>query len=233
MGNCCSAEEDKKKSAFSGFDKASSGEYTDESTKFGNNRLQFPSNSKSSNIPGESGYGSLHPNQQQNSSNNANDPNSHVDSIQLEEQQRALQQEQERLERIVNDAGRHMVHVNGGVGMRSGGMANGMGYYDANYAAEVWQYLIPGTARGGGGLIARCREFEVRQKSSDSISLQHIPKGGLRDGQHVLEALRSNRKEMELLVADDRVEQFLASVFQEEGGFQDFNSGHPIVEYVL
>lgn len=37
-------------------------------------------------------------------------------------------------------------------------MRMGVGYYDANYAAEVWQDLIPGR-NNGGGLIHRCQAF--------------------------------------------------------------------------
>jgi len=236
MGNlpCCNPEEAHKTSALSSTNNPK-GAYvgTGHSNALHNQHHNFPSDhQKSSGIPGSD----PHSNQLHNSSNNANDPNaSHVNSIQFEEQQRALLQEQERLERIVNDAGRDMVHVNGGIGLRGGanGMVIGGGYYDANYAAEVWQHLIPGTGRGGGGLTARCRDFEDEVDPSLTV-LNHVPKGALRDGQHVLEVMRSNGEEMELLMKDDQAERFLASVFQEEDGFQDFGAGLlPIVEYVL
>lgn len=70
----------------------------------------------------------------------------------LEERQKALYQEKERLERIVNDASLTMVHVNGSSirGMNA--------YYDAGYAADVWQKLLPSSAGGakGGGLVGKC-----------------------------------------------------------------------------
>lgn len=98
---------------------------------------------------------------------NPNNVTSESDKFQLEEQQRALHQEQERLARIVNDANQNMVPLTGSssTGMHGGRtdhtkMRMGVGYYDANYAAEVWQDLIPGRNNvNGGGLIHRCQAF--------------------------------------------------------------------------
>lgn len=85
--------------------------------------------------------------------------------IAMEERQRALLQEKERLQRIVNDASLNMVHVNGS------NMRGMNAYYDPGYAADVWQDLIPGgvvsggssstitgnvKGRSSGGLIAKC-----------------------------------------------------------------------------
>ncbi len=227
MGNlpCCNPEEAHKPSALSPAD-ISRGTYDAPgfSNPPHNQHPNYNTDPKALGIPGSD------PNQPHNIA--SNDPNAdHVNSIQLEEQQRALLQEQERLERIVNDAGRHMVHVNGGTGLRGG--SNGMiigGYYDANYAAEVWQHLIPGSGRGGGGLTARCRDFEDKVNPTLTV-LKHIPKGALMDGEHVMEVMKSNSEQMELLMKDDRAERFLAGVF--EDSFQDFGAEQPIVEYVL
>eukprot|EP00557_Chaetoceros_sp_GSL56_P006596 CAMPEP_0176487792 /NCGR_PEP_ID=MMETSP0200_2-20121128/6340_1 /TAXON_ID=947934 /ORGANISM="Chaetoceros sp., Strain GSL56" /LENGTH=307 /DNA_ID=CAMNT_0017884683 /DNA_START=124 /DNA_END=1047 /DNA_ORIENTATION=- len=185
-------------------------------------------------------------------------PSDHAEKYQLlEQQQRALlQKEQERLERIVNDAGWAMVHVNGtaggistssssggiggGIGFSGGGIGGGggggggsnmknvlmgnggsggggnistttraMGYYDANYAAEVWQDLLPG--RNGGGLIAMCQnEMDLKQdkqqtqKQQEQQEQQHhqqqqqqshaslwktVPKGAFLDSSQILESL--------------------------------------------
>lgn len=192
--------------------------------------------------------------QDANSTNNAN--NANTNSIQFEEQQRALLQErlERRLERIVNDAGRGMIHISGGVAARAAGsssaggmvMGSSMGgrggyYYDKNYAEKVWDHLM-GTGRGGagGGLKARCQEFGNDAVAKEAkVVLGSVPKGALRDGQDVMEVMRGGgetaREQLELLMKDDRAENFLASVFQEEGGFQNFaaGSGLPIVEYVL
>ena len=157
------------------------------------------------------------------------------------------------MERIVNDAGRGMIHISGGVAARAAGssstggmvMGSSMGgrggyYYDKNYAEKVWDHLM-GTGRGGagGGLKARCKEFGNDAVEEAKMVLKSVPKGALRDGQDVMEVMRGSgeaaREQLELLTKDDRAENFLASVFQEEGGFQNFaaGSGLPIVEYVL
>ncbi len=127
------------------------------------------------------------------------DPNS---LLQLEERQRALHQEQERLERIVNNAGRDMVNVNGGgagglASMSSAGMLNKKGgagsggaagsnmmmhmngYYDAGYASEMWHCLIPSrTSNGPGGLIPKCEgimeEAKIDYGSSGAV-LRKVP----------------------------------------------------------
>jgi hypothetical protein len=88
-----------------------------------------------------------------------------ANKIAMEERQRALLQEKERLQRIVNDASLNMVHVNGS------NMRGMNAYYDPGYAADVWQDLIPGgvgssntitgnvKGRSSGGLIAKCGQF--------------------------------------------------------------------------
>ena len=159
---------------------------------------------------------------------NPNNLTSKSDKFQLEEQQRALHQEQERLARIVNDANQNMVPLNGssssgihghsghslgsvsgsGSGGNLGGssgrndsskMRMGVGYYDANYAAEVWQDLIPGR-NNGGGLIHRCQAFMTDSNSGanannndvavDEESHLEFPrvKGALKN-EHMVDAL--------------------------------------------
>mmetsp|Transcript_2766 Transcript_2766/g.3914 ORF Transcript_2766/g.3914 Transcript_2766/m.3914 type:complete len:283 (-) Transcript_2766:234-1082(-) len=110
-------------------------------------------------------------NNNNNNNNSANNPNN---AFQIEERQRALHQEHERLERIVNDAGQDMVHVNHGhgAGMRTSSGING--YYDAGYASEMWQDLIPGRS---GGLIQRCEDIDA----ATALSLKKLPKS-MNDG---------------------------------------------------
>ncbi|GFH57669.1 hypothetical protein CTEN210_14145 [Chaetoceros tenuissimus] len=156
-----------------------------------------------------------------------------ADKLRLEEQQKALHEEQERLARIVNDAGHDMVSVNGGVsGNLSGrnsialggqnpnmggmyGASRGVGYYDQNYATEVWQDLIP-SRNNTGGLVARCEQEEENMKASGLISehpfqLNQTPTGGLDSDESVLEALLGNGLNVErhysLLWSEESVKQ--------------------------
>jgi hypothetical protein len=139
------------------------------------------------------------------------------DKFQLEEQQRALHQEQERLARIVNDANQHMVPLTGtGSGGRPGGQpsSRGVGYYDANYAAEVWQDLIPGR-NNGGGLIARCQTFAKKEDPSSSstgekdmdgssLGYKKVPRGGL-ESVNVVDSLAQQQEESVMMWNDEEV----------------------------
>ena len=134
------------------------------------------------------------------SSNIISSNNNAANAFELEEQQRALYQEQERLERIVNDVGQDMVHVNGGVSVRG---VNGMGggYYDANYAADVWQALVPTSGRNGGGLIARCRDADVQ--------LNKIPKGALENADQIVDVLSQGLQQQQNMIWNDDVVRLL------------------------
>lgn len=229
MGNlpCCNANEEQKPTAFSTH--SSSAKNKNNALADGQ-QLVSPllSNGKAQTLSQTSDH---------NLSNyNSSSPAENAEKYQLLEQQRALlQKEQERLERIVNDAGWAMVHVNGtaggisstssvgGMGMSAaaaggsnmnssilmghstagGGNAStttrAMGYYDANYAAEVWQDLIPG--RNGGGLIAMCqKEMDSKQQQQQQQKLKKeentraslwktVPKGAWMDNSQILENL--------------------------------------------
>lgn len=230
MGNlpCCGSEERQKESAFS-IPRANANNKSLSPDLLHHNISNSAINKSSTSPPPIS------------SSNAANNPNN---AFQIEERQRALHQEHERLERIVNDAGQDMVHVNGG-GMRTSGMN---GYYDAGYASEMWQDLIPGRS---GGLIQRCEDVDVALKKLpnsegdldvvDILSQTVIGNSNVwnddvikcleefvSSGGAASSSMGNGGLEM---VLDDLAERFLASVFQKEG-FQAVGVG-PIVENVL
>ena len=123
------------------------------------------------------------------------------------ERQRALREEQARLELIVSTAGRDMValHGRGGGGSANslsalgshGGGGSGMAYYDAGYAASVAQELLQ-SGGGGGGLHALFMEMELdaasdEEKSSTKTLLRmvqgRIPNSCVADGMNAVEVL--------------------------------------------
>lgn len=104
-----------------------------------------------------------------------------------------------------------MVHVNGNGG--GVGVNRGMnGYYDAGYAAEVWQDLIPG--RNGGGLISRCQDLD--------LDLNNVPRGCL-DGGNVLDVLSQGQGQGQgqggsMVVWNDDVVRLLGDLIADGAG---------------
>jgi hypothetical protein len=99
-----------------------------------------------------------------------------------------------------------MGHSSVGRGGNIATTTRAMGYYDANYAAEVWQDLIPG--RNGGGLIAMCqKEIDSKQEQQQQQQQQEtskqktntraslwktVPKGVWMDSSDILERLNNH-----------------------------------------
>ena len=169
MGNlpCCNPEEPHKPTAFSSSSNKNSsnqGFYSTsgidgKSSSFQNNASNLSSSNALQDATTTSDTNHILSEQHSTALDDAN-------KIAMEERQRALLQEKERLQRIVNDASLNMVHVNGS------NMRGMNAYYDPGYAADVWEDLIPGGGTGGGGstnsssgrsssggLIAKCGQI--------------------------------------------------------------------------
>lgn len=226
MGNfitCCGVDENKKEGV-----------------------LEFANDSKHNPTPEKS--------DQDNSSNiiPTISPSPPLSDFQYEERQRALLREQERLERIVNDAGQDMVPVNG-VGMRGVG-DSAYGYYDGADIKGFWKHLIP--SRNNGGLTQRCEDIDIEKlktfpNSDDGITRTNVDIADILS-QSMLEGVwdKDAVKRLDELIGagtattrvtvgndgmrmllDDLAMRFLGSVFKQDG-FQAAGL-RPIVENIL
>lgn len=168
MGNlfpCCNPEEPHKPTAFSASSKNHSNQGVYPTGSDGKSSSLLNQNNASSTLSSSSALLDANNNNNLLLSEESTGAQDDANKIAMEERQRALLQEKERLQRIVNDASLNMVHVNGS------NMRGMNAYYDPGYAADVWQDLIPGGVSGGGssnssagnvkgrssgGLIAKC-----------------------------------------------------------------------------
>ena len=266
MGNQCCRESDEKQKQ-SGFVSIDDGSHSNSSINPStilstgtNNTLITKNISSSNNTPGG-------PNNNNNNTNGGENFHNNLQSIdakraeeqaaEREERQRALQQEQNRLEEIVALAGRDMVPlVNRGGGSMSslnsrGSLGNNNainfghggagGYYDPSYANLIMQDL----SRTFMEYNQKLAQEEMASGSGSSSTVGRIlktqreywqiPQTSIKDGRDAIDVLCSNSNSRRIIEnkndLEDMAETFVASVFcTKEGLLKDIG---PIVENVF
>jgi len=210
MGNLCEACKDAK-------EKSKPSSILRESSNFSNGILIDPSSSTTAKPIGSSASDNKLTKSPTNNGSNTTGGNG-AETLLLQhqraqaevERQRALREEQERLESIILTAGRDMVPLDGGEGGGFGGIGNGLGggnfcgggggggvcramtYYDPAYTASITQDLMNNQVNGGfEGLHVLYQKMEENSHKLTNIVLgqNQLPKTCVENGVSAIEVL--------------------------------------------